>query len=288
LAAIDAGSNAIRLMVGDVIDTPSGPLVKKVGFYRLPFPIGHDVFRSGEIGSHYQDLLHDAFRGIAHWIRVLAPDHTEGVATAAFRAAANGHEVVAWLSHTTGVSLRVIDGLEEARLIVAACPPRAARQSVLYVDVGGGSTELTAYQGDACVLQTSVPIGALRLQGQSVGVGGDAYAELTDALSELPRENWVVMATGGNVSKLPGMLRQKDGAPIRPKKATLLWQQLLALSVEDRMLRYGLKPDRAESIVPALGILNHVLATSKARHVLVPKCGVVDGLIHTMALEVLG
>lgn len=289
LAAIDAGSNAIRLMVGDVIHTPIGPLVKKVGFYRLPFPIGQDVFCSGEIGRHYQRLLADAFHGMAHWLRVLSPDYTDGVATSAFRTASNGHQMVAWVSALTGVPLRIIDGLEEAKLIVAACPPRTTQELVLYVDIGGGSTELSAYQGDHCLLQTSVPVGALR--PHVTGVGGEATAakgdELSQVLSGLPRGDWVIMGTGGNVSKLPGMLGYKEGLPIRPKKITMLWQQLGGLSIEERILRYGLKPDRAESIVPALAILNRVLALLKVRQVLVPKCGVVDGLIHTMALEVL-
>lgn len=289
LAAIDAGSNAIRLMVGDVIATHPLPLVKKVGFYRLPLPIGQDVFRSGEIGHHYQLRLRDAFLGMAHWLRVLCPDATEGVATAAFRAASNGIQISEWLTQETGIPLRVISGMEEAQLIVSACPARASHESVLYVDVGGGSTELTAYQGDTCVLQTSIPIGALRVSVQGLADGGDLAngTELSHALSDLPPADWVVMGTGGNVSKLPSMLGLKEGMPIRPKKIAVLWQQLRQLSVEERMIRYGLKPDRAESIVPALHILNHVLATATVRHVFIPKCGLVDGLIQTMALEVL-
>lgn len=286
VAAIDAGSNAIRLLVADVLasDPSQQPLVKKVGFYRVPLAIGESVFRCGMMMDDDMDRLRHVMWGIHHWLQVFQPDECQGVATSAFRDAQNGEAVIEALGMETGLPIRVISGVEEAQLIVKAWPPTAWTGYRLYVDIGGGSTELTAFDGDRLLAQTSVPLGALRLLNQPDG--DDAMAGFDSVyrfIQGLPIAKWCVVGTGGNVSKLPSMLRIKDGELIRLKKIRMIWETLKPMAPTERMLLYSLKPDRATSIEPALHILTTIMTWVRANELQIPKCGLVDGLAMSMA-----
>jgi len=286
LAAIDIGSNAVRLLVNDIIDEDGNPYFKKASLIRVPIRLGADVFKTGKISEQNVERLVDAMKAYKLLMQVHQATGYRAFATSAMREASNGEEVAAHIRSETGVDLQIIDGMIEAELLFAT---RISEQldmskSYLYVDVGGGSTELTLFSKNKSLASRSFKIGTIRiLSGQ---VSEDKWKELKEWLSKVSKgiKDMTVIGTGGNANKISKILngKKRDKAFVRYSHLKDLYKELSVIDEEERMRRYSMRPDRADVIVPAAKIFTTVMKVSGAKEMFVPKVGLSDGMIRWM------
>jgi len=284
-AAIDVGSNAIRLLFMHVYESLP-PVFEKASLVRVPVRLGEDVFTRGYITPYRQDLLLETLMGFSYLIRANEVDNYKACATSAMREASNGRDVVARMARATGIQIGVISGLDEARIIylnqVAEMIDPANR--TLYVDVGGGSTELTLFQHNEALASESFRIGTVRMLKQQVDE--TEWSRMKRWVREQARgeKPTHLIGSGGNINKIIKLVRGGKGGNkfLKGKELELLYNDLLSLDVEDRMIRYSLNPDRADVIVPAADIFLHILQWSGCKDVYVPKIGLADGMCREM------
>lgn len=282
--AIDIGTNAARLLIGEVCKDGDHLYVKKNSYTRIPLRLGDDVFENGKISkvkqSHFVDSIL-AFKLIAGIFEV---EELRAVATSAMREAKNANKVISLIKNTTGIDIEVISGQEEAELIFGTFMllDFDKKKSFIVVDVGGGSTEISVFENGTKTASKSFEIGTIRLLKEKVN------QSLWDDIS-----NWIkhnvdfstdhqLFGTGGNINKIHKIIGLKDKAPVDLKSMKKLFENLNELSVEERIDRFQLKPDRADVIVPALSIYLHVMNELNCSEISVPKIGLSDGMIYEM------
>lgn len=285
-AAIDIGSNAVRLLVNDIIHENENPYFKKASLIRVPIRLGADVFKTGKISKENVVRLLEAMQAYKLLMQVHQVTDYRAFATSAMREASNGEKVAAMIRAETGVDLQIIDGMIEAELLFAT---RANQQldpakSYLYVDVGGGSTELTLFSKNKSQASRSFKIGTIRiLNGQ---VGKDKWAELENWLSKTTKntKQITIIGTGGNVNKMSKILNRKNRNKdfVVYKHLKELYDELLEMDIEERMRRFSMRPDRADVVVPAARIFTTVMEKTKAKEMFVPKVGLSDGMVRWM------
>jgi len=282
--AIDIGTNAARLLVGEVCHEGNHSFVKKISYTRIPLRLGGDVFNNGIIspkkaGDFVKTI--QAFRLIAEIFDVR---ELRACATSAMREASNGDEIVRQIREHTQVEVEVISGEEEAKLIFGTFFLLDFDKSspFLVIDVGGGSTEISVFEDGTRVASKSFQIGTVRL------IQGKTDPAIWKSISSWIGENvdlriaHKVFATGGNINKVHKILGAQHSDPIRTRKMTKLRDDLNALTLEQRVDQFQLKPDRADVIVPACDIFAFVLKELKCREFYVPKIGLPDGIIYDM------
>lgn len=283
-AAVDIGSNALRLLVGEVIERADHPVIKKISLVRVPIRLGEDVFGTGRIGESKAGQLAKSL----HAFRLLSEVH--GVrqlrccATSAMREAANRDELVALANAESGVQVEVIEGTEEADLIMNTfwTQDLLKDRSYLYIDVGGGSTELTWIVGGVRKASRSFRIGTVRsLLHQATD---QDWAELAGFLHETKAGNGQLMGigTGGNINRIFKENRNAYGEPIHRRDIRKQRERIAAHSLEDRVKILRLRPDRADVIVPAADIFLRVMEEAGIDEAFVPKVGLADGMIYDM------
>ncbi len=287
-AGIDIGSNAIRLLLKrGYPDEPQLPL-EKVQLIRVPIRLGEDVFIEGKISKtkrkHLISLM-TAYREIMSIFDVVA---YRACATSAMREATNGKKIAAEIGKSTGIKIDIITGKEEARLVgdirLRLATPK--NKSVLFVDVGGGSTELNLFSEGRLLSSGSFPIGTVRMLEGKVENG--IYDAFIDVLSKIAAEyeDIVVIGTGGNINKLVRLgenaLSTEKERYISTADLHALFDELAPLEFTERMRRFNLKPDRADVIVPAAQIFLSVVDTLKAKGISVPTSGLADGIIDDL------
>jgi len=285
LAAIDIGSNAVRLIINTVEPEGSGCSLKKAAYLRVPIRLGEDVFTKGRVSDSKAARLVAAMQGFKHIMAAFRVSDFRACATSAMRDAANGPELARTIEERSGISLEIISGQEEADLIYAAGAGQAADDgaATLYVDVGGGSTELVLYQEGQLRFHDSFQIGTVRMLSQAVT---DAEkTRFADSLRQL-HERYAperIVASGGNINKIHKILEKKTGEPIRPGELEKLLDKLGPLSLPERIRDFDLNDYRADVVVPALQIFRRICAQCPSiREIFVPKIGLADGLIHAM------
>lgn len=287
LAAIDVGSNAIRFLISNVEELSPDKPVKKNAYLRIPIRLGTDVFLYGAISEQKQAAFVDAMIGVAHIMRAYGVDHYRICATSAMRDAANGQDIMNLVREKTGLRIDIISGLEEAQILFNA--NALARytdvDSALYVDVGGGSTEVVALCDGKLQEAFSFQLGTVRILANAV-----APAERERFTAEMRRlgaaySPQCVIASGGNINKVAKLLEKRDGKPVGAPELRALHKDLLSLPLEGRMEKYGLNAYRADVIVPALDIFLGVVDMSGAKQLVIPKIGLVDGIIRHMWLN---
>lgn len=283
-AAIDIGSNAIRLLVTQVIEHED-PFFKKLTLVRVPIRLGADVFDSGEISEDKVQRLTDALMGYQYLLKAYDVESIRACATSAMREARNGEEVIKRIFDKTGIQIEIIPGHKEAQIIFEGGGSEQLDKSAtyLYIDVGGGSTELTIFSEGKVVNSESFKIGTVRF--------------LKDKIPEKQWENlkkWLkknlhgkhidfAIGSGGNINKLIKLLpeKPKKDKTISYDELKSIYADLSILSEEERMEQYGLNPDRADVIVPAAKIFLTLMHWGEINEVLVPKVGLADGLIRS-------
>lgn len=293
VAAIDVGSNAIRLVVARVFREDAVHFVKREASYRIPLRLGEDVFSTGEISSHKQEQLVEVFKSFRHLMNFFAPLGLRACATSAMREASNGEAVAQLVRHKTGVPLEVISGSEEAALMFSNHLEEAGfldpKKTYLYIDVGGGSTELTLMVLGKALVSESFRIGTVRTLQNKVSPA--EWERMRAWIQALPKhlDPAEAIGSGGNIGKIFDLLdHQGDNQALSRKAIRELVERLEKLSYAERMVRYNLKPDRADVIVPAGRIFLQVMHWAATKSIYVPKVGIADGVIHTLFKQLEG
>ncbi len=286
--AIDIGTNAARLLVGEVIQNDdNSSFVQKISYTRLPLRLGENVFELGEIGPKKTvDFVKtvQAFKLVSEIFEV---EQLRACATSAMREASNGDDVRQLILDSTGVNIEIISGDDEAELIFSTFALLNIDDSTPYivVDVGGGSTEVSVFENGERVASRSFLIGTLRILKEKIDQ--NIWTEIHDWLSAHVnlKEVHQIYATGGNINKTHKILGAKNLEPISFESIQELRDELASLSFAARIHRYQLRPDRADVIVPALDIYLYILKTLKCTEIIVPKIGLADGMVYNMYLN---
>ena len=288
LAAIDVGSNAVRLLLSRVIDEGDNagePIFKKESLIRIPIRLGDDVFTHRHIPEEKIDHLVETMIAFRHLIRAYDAVDFAACATSAMREAANGHEVVARIRDASGIELDIVDGRREAEIIVTNS--RSYRKlnsypAYLHIDVGGGSTEMTVFTEQGTVDERSFNIGTIRILNELVSP--DQWKEMKKWLKSLGdnRKSMAGIGSGGNINKIFRLSRRKEGQPLTLKQLKNINETLAGLSVDDRIRVVGLRPDRADVIVPAAEIFISIMKWANIKQLYVPQVGLADGLVQIL------
>jgi exopolyphosphatase/guanosine-5'-triphosphate,3'-diphosphate pyrophosphatase len=282
-AAIDIGSNAVRLLLSEVFETDNGPYFRKISLIRMPIRLGEDAFILGKISKDKADRLLNTILGFNSLVAAYRPLGFRACATSAMRESGNGEKIRKHIYAQTGVDIQIIDGKEEARTIFANNPwSRLADDSVwLFVDVGGGSTEITIFCKGKTVSR-SFGIGTIRLLEDLVHKA--QWKDMKSWIREHTRHFPCIDAvgSGGNINKIIKMAKCTDGRTITYGKIKKVRDHLKFFSYDDRITKLGLKPDRADVIMPALKIYMSVMKWGGIQTISVPQIGLADGMVRIM------
>jgi exopolyphosphatase/guanosine-5'-triphosphate,3'-diphosphate pyrophosphatase len=280
LAAIDIGSNAIRFQVSTVLDNAPTLIFKKLEYIRFPLRLGHDVFSTGRISDKSVNKFKKLMKAFRLLIELYEVNDYMFCATSAIRESENGPDLVNEIFNEVGVSIHIIDGNREAELINRAISSYLSNKTYLHIDVGGGSTELNLF------------VNGKKIKTRSFKVGSVRVLEHTDSpVMWEDMEHWVkenikkeygkvtAVGTGGNISKIFELAKMKPGKTISVKKVKEIQAMIKAHSLEDRIYKLQMNPDRADVIIPASDIYVKVMEWSRAQSILVPEVGLKDGVI---------
>ena len=289
LAAIDIGSNAARLLISDVIIGPQGnPEFIKAALVRAPLRLGFEVFDKGEIPPNKVEKVIKTMKSYKLLLDVYEVKHVKACATSAMRDATNGAEIIRKVKTETGIEIKIISGQEEASLIYEnhIAENMAKEESYLYIDVGGGSTELTFFTDGKLVFKESFNIGTIRLLKNQVSEA--IWDEMKEFIKQKTKgyHHVTAIGSGGNINKIFSLSKRKEGKPLALDLLRDYFKEFSNLSVNQRMTLYHLREDRADVIVPALLIYINVMRWADTEEIYIPKIGLADGLIHTLYEEV--
>ena len=289
LAAIDIGSNAARLLISDALpgDGKSAPEFIKVALVRVPLRLGFDVFEKGEISPEKTDDLVKTIRSYKLLMDVYDVKHLKACATSAMRDAKNGAEIISRIKQETGIAIHIISGQEEASLINENhfAEGLSRDESYLYIDVGGGSTELTFFSDGKLIFKESFNIGTIRLLKNQVAES--TWDQMKEFIKTRTKgyHHVAAIGTGGNINKVFSISKRKEGKPLPLDLLRDYYKEFSNLTLAQRMSFYKFREDRADVIVPALLIYINVMRWADADEIFVPKIGLADGLIHSLYEE---
>jgi len=280
LAAIDIGSNAIRFQVSSVLESDEQVLFKKMEYVRFPLRLGHDVFTTNRISEKSKEKFKKLMRAFKLLLELYEVDDYMLCATSAMRESENGVELVQEVSTEMNLQIEIIDGQREAELINTAIRSYLGNQAYLHIDVGGGSTELNVYHGGKKIKTRSFKVGSVRILEQT---------DLPIAWSDM--EHWVrehvrgdmgkvtAVGTGGNISKIFELAQLKPHRLMSVKKMGEVRDMIQRHSIEERIYKLQMNPDRADVIIPASSIYIRVMEWAKAKYIFVPEVGLKDGMM---------
>lgn len=282
LAAIDIGSNAVRLLINYVYEIPgSNPVFNKTSLVRMPIRLGQDVFTNKTISEKNESRLADAMKAYKLMMDIYGVEHCLAYATSAMREAENGKKIAKQIAKKTGVNIEIIDGNTEAELIFATELKHFIldENNYLYVDVGGGSTELTLITNGEVTQSQSFPIGTVRLlEGK---VEESTYPQMKKWIEENVRKyNVDLIGSGGNINHVYKYSGIQLGRPMKGAYLRSRYRQIREMPYEQRLKELNMKPDRADVVEYALEIYIKVMKWSRAKQIHVPKIGISDGMIR--------
>jgi exopolyphosphatase/guanosine-5'-triphosphate,3'-diphosphate pyrophosphatase len=283
-AAIDIGSNAVRLLLARVIEEGDEPLFKKEVLVRMPLRLGDDAFRSGAISEEMSARLVETMVGFKHLITAYPAMDFAAYATSAMREARNGRDVVARVRKAAGITIEIIGGSREADVIHANHVEHRLdpKKNYLYVDVGGGSTEVSLIARGKRVADGSFSVGTVRM------LRGRPYARAMDSLKKWVKEHRAecgpitAIGSGGNINTIFKLARLKQGRPLSYKTVRDIHKLVSSHSLEERVVTLGLRPDRADVIVYAAEIYLSVMKWGRIDTIFVPQVGLADGIVHLL------
>ncbi|HEY6506081.1 MAG TPA: exopolyphosphatase [Chitinophagaceae bacterium] len=290
LAAIDIGSNAARLLISDVIPgTQANPEFIKIALIRVPLRLGFDVFDKGVISPGKVDKIIKTIKSYKLLLDIYDVRHLKACATSAMRDAVNGEIIIKKVKEETGIEISIISGQEEASFIYEnhIAENMTTDESYLYIDVGGGSTELTFFSDGKLVFKESFNIGTIRLLKNQVTESH--WDEMKEFVKEKTKgyHHVTAIGSGGNINKIFSISKRKEGKPLSLDVLRDYYKEFSTMSLAQRMSMYKLREDRADVIVPALLIYINVMRWTDTEEIFVPKIGLADGLIHNLYQEVL-
>lgn len=290
IAAIDIGSNAARLLINEVKIQNGKPEFIKLNLLRIPLRLGMDVFTLRKIGAEREQMVLDSMKIFSDLMKIYKVEHYRACATSAMRDAENGKEIIEKVKNHSDITIEIISGDEEATLVYENHVAEGLDKdfAYLYVDVGGGSTELTFYENGKMVYERSFNIGTIRLLNDLVSE--DNWKEMKEEIRKNinSKKPIVAIGSGGNINKAFSMSKTKDGKPMSATYLKKVYKEINALTVDERMSKYNLRQDRADVLGHALRIYNNVMTWSEINRIFVPKISVADGLIHNIYEKVSG
>ena len=286
-AAIDIGSNAVRLLIKSIDrEAVQEKKIKKVMMLRVPLRLGFDVFSIGELSEKKADKLRRLMKAFRQLMKIYDVDDYRACATSAMRDARNGRTIIKKIEKDTGIRIEIIDGQEEARMIynnhIECMEDRLG--NYMYVDVGGGSTEINLLTNGELVWSVSYNIGTVRMLSNAVkeGTWQQMEEELMKVTEGVAAIN--IIGSGGNINKLFRLADKKDKKLQRLPVSSLqtVYDVLKPLTPEERVEAFSLKQDRADVIVPAAEIFLKIAEVVHAEYIYVPVIGLSDGIIHNL------
>ncbi|GGK56803.1 exopolyphosphatase [Lutibacter litoralis] len=287
LAGIDIGSNAIRLLVANVITYKNNehPSFKKSALVRVPIRLGADTFLKGSISEENKNRLVKALEAFKLLMEVHGVQNYYACATSAMREAKNGKEVVQEIFEKTAVKINLIDGKKEAAIIFSTDLTNIIEndKSYVYVDVGGGSTEITIFSNGKIINSKSFKIGTVRLLNKQ-----KSFKEVWEQMEVWIKANTqklhkpILIGSGGNINKLFKLSGKPIGKPLSLIYMKAQYHFLKKMSFEERISELDLNPDRADVIIPATKIYLSAMKWSKAKKIYVPKIGLADGIVKSL------
>jgi len=283
-AAIDIGSNAVRLLLCNVYESEVEPVFKKAELVRMPIRLGEDAFRFRKISDEKIEQLAKSMKAFKLLMEVFGAIDYRACATAAMREASNSKEVVDYVKQYSGIDIEVIDGRTEAQIIYSnhIAEHLEHDKSYLYIDVGGGSTELTVFAENHIVASQSFNLGTIRILHDQVS------KETWNVVKEWVNVNTrnfkplTAIGSGGNINKIFKMADRKEHKPLSYDKIKDIYDYLKQFTLEERILQLGLNPDRADVIMPATKIFLTVMKTAEIDKIIVPQIGLSDGIVHLL------
>ncbi|MCC7502155.1 MAG: exopolyphosphatase [Flavobacteriales bacterium] len=280
----------MRLLVGEVIERDDHPIIKKQTLVRVPIRLGEDVFDSGAIGPAKRDYLIKSLKAFRLLTEVYGVPYLRCCATSAMREATNRDEVLARVEMDSGVHIETIAGKVEADLIVNTfwTQDLLKDRSYLYIDVGGGSTELTWLEKGRRVKSASFKVGTVRMLKDKVNP--EVWTDIRAFLEDLRKEHGQLMAigTGGNINRIFKENGNLFGEPLTRSDIQRQRDRINGYSFEDRIKLLRLRPDRADVIIPAADIFLRVMADAEIDEIFVPKVGLADGIIYDLYMKQYG
>jgi exopolyphosphatase / guanosine-5'-triphosphate,3'-diphosphate pyrophosphatase len=285
--AIDIGTNAARLLIGEVVEDKGHAYVKKISYNRVPLRLGFEVFTDGIISQEKTEMFIKTIEAFKLMAEVYGVTQLRACATSAMREAINGKKIQKSIKKQTNVNVEIIDGEVEAKLIFSTFMLLRFDKSTPFVviDVGGGSTEISVFEKGRKVAGMSFKVGTIRILKGKV-----------DAALWKEMDNWLirnvdlserhkVFATGGNINKIHKSLNKTVNEPVSIEELISFHKELSQLSIEERIDKFQFKEDRADVIVPACEIYEFVAERIGANELFVPKIGLSDGMIYSMHLQ---
>lgn len=288
LAAIDIGSNAARLLISDVTTDNGKAEFNKINLVRVPLRLGFDVFEQKEISPEKTGMILHTIKAYKYLCQAYNVDHIKAAATSAMRDAINAQAIIDRVQEETGIGIEVISGSFEASLIYEnhIAENLDKEHAYLYIDVGGGSTELTFFAGNKLLFSASFNIGTIRLLKQQVTE--EQWEGMKEYIKRETRNyinNIIAIGSGGNINKIFSISKRKEGKPLQIELLKDYYKEFSVFSLAERMQLYKLREDRADVIVPALLVYINVMRWANAQEIYVPKIGLADGLIQHLYAE---
>lgn len=283
-AAIDVGSNAVRLLIANIIENNGSVCFKKNTLVRVPVRLGDDAFLNKHISEKKANDLVKSMQAFRNLMDVFNVTDYMACATSAMREAINGQEVVQRIKEEAGIDLEIVHGQKEAGIIYASHAEINIDKdkNYLYIDVGGGSTELSLFSRGELQASQSFNLGTIRILDNQDKE--ETWNEMKDFIREITKNhrNIFGIGTGGNINKLYKLSGEKDDAPLTYLKLKSLYNYLDSFSLKERINVLGLNQDRADVIIPACEIYLTVLKCANIKSMYVPTVGMVDGIIQTL------
>ncbi len=287
-AAIDIGSNAMRLLIMNIIEQKGKEVqFNKSALIRVPIRLGQDAFTVGEISEENIDRMIDAMKAFKLLMKVYKVEKYMACATSAMREAYNGKEVTEVIKKKADIKIEIIDGKKEAAIIASSDLHQFIKtnENYLYVDVGGGSTEFSLFSDGKMVVSKSFKNGTVRLLNNMVNEVVWQEIEKWIKTNTEGLENIIMIGSGGNINKTFKLTGKSQDKPLSYKYLKAQFDKLNALTYEQRIAELGLNTDRADVIIPALTIYLSAMKWSGANYIYVPKIGLSDGIVKAMYFD---
>jgi exopolyphosphatase/guanosine-5'-triphosphate,3'-diphosphate pyrophosphatase len=290
LAAIDIGSNAVRLLIMNVTEDDEKLKLHKEQMVRMPVRLGADVFSLGKITEQNMLRLSKTLKGYKELIEVCEIESYRCCATSATREAINSTEVIEFVKNHSGVSIDLISGAEEAELIFKGhlFSGLSPKNNYLYIDVGGGSTEVTFFNQQKIVASKSFNLGTLRMKESELNEKSlwvEIKGWIEEHIPQINKKKLFAVGTGGNINKLYKLANLKENKMLKINQVETLASQISILTPWERVHNLGLRPDRADVIVIAATIFKNIMQWAKTDSIYVPKIGLADGIVLDLYLN---
>lgn len=282
-AAIDIGSNAIRFQVSTILDNSPTIMFKKLEYVRFPLRLGHDVFTTGRISQKSIDKFRKLMKAFKLLVELYEVHDYMFCATSAMRESENGQELANQIRDELDITIEIIDGNREAELINKAINSYLTDKTYLHIDVGGGSTELNLYVGGKKIRTRSFKIGSVRVLERNDSPM--MWKDMEHWVKENIKKEYgkvIAVGTGGNISKIYELARTRPGKVMSLKKVKVIRDMIHNFTIDERIYKLQMNPDRADVIIPASNIYIQVMEWAHSASILVPEVGLKDGMMLYM------